>query len=571
MSLVVIYWLVMTFLVGTIVGSFLNVAVSRLPKEKSLIWPGSRCGACHQTIRWYHNLPIVSYLWLRGRCARCGTSFSPRYLIVELVCGIGFSLLYYVEMVLNIHGWPVGNRGWALAIGFPPPVWWWGYLFHALLFSFLLAAAVCDLDGMEIPLPLTLTGTVIGLLGAVLFPWPWPWTPAEATPVPLVGMMAGQEWKIPGSIKEGIYAWPVYGPLPEWLAPGGNWQTGLATGVAGALAGTFLVRAIAFVFSAGLGKEALGLGDADLMMMAGAFLGWQMVVVAFFVSVLPGLFFGIAQMVLTRDNRMPFGPSLAVGVMATCVGWHGWALCAAPDVRRLLPGDRARAGRSGHVHNESAASAAARESVLRSVFMAGIVIVDYGMANLRSVQKAFERFGHAADISGDPDVVAKADKLVLPGVGAFRDAIARLVETGLDEPIRRHAQTGKPFFGICLGFQLLFTTSHEDGVHKGLDLFPGEVVRFDAAPGLKVPHMGWNQLRVKQNAPHLRDFPDGGSVYFVHSYYVVPRDQSLACTETDYPTPFTSSIWLDNVFATQFHPEKSQSAGLSLLKNFAEL
>lgn len=203
--------------------------------------------------------------------------------------------------------------------------------------------------------------------------------------------------------------------------------------------------------------------------------------------------------------------------------------------------------------------------------MPEIVIVDYGMANLRSVQKAFESFGHSATISADPDVAAKADKLVLPGVGAFRDAIARLVESGLDGPIRRHIDAGKPFFGICLGLQLLFTRGHEDGVHQGLNIFPGEVIRFQDVPGLKVPHMGWNQLRIKRPAPQLRDFPAGGSVYFVHSYYVVPKDAALTCTETDYPTPFTSSIWRENVFATQFHPEKSQQAGLSMLKNFANL
>lgn len=203
--------------------------------------------------------------------------------------------------------------------------------------------------------------------------------------------------------------------------------------------------------------------------------------------------------------------------------------------------------------------------------MSGILIVDYGMANLRSVQKAFEKFGHAAQISGDPNVVGEADKLVLPGVGAFRDAIARLKETGLDEPICRHVRSGKPFFGICLGLQLIFTRSFEDGAHQGLDLFPGEVVRFSDEPGLKVPHMGWNQLRLKKSPPHLRDFPEGGAVYFVHSYYVAPKDKGLTCTETDYPTPFTSSIWAENVFATQFHPEKSQALGLAMLKNFAEL
>jgi glutamine amidotransferase len=202
--------------------------------------------------------------------------------------------------------------------------------------------------------------------------------------------------------------------------------------------------------------------------------------------------------------------------------------------------------------------------------MQTIVIVDYGMANLRSVQKAFEKVGHPATVSGDPDRVAEADKVVLPGVGAFRDAIARLHEAGLAEPILAHLRAGKPFFGVCLGLQLLFTTSHEDGTYRGLDYFPGEVVRFPHAPGLKVPHMGWNQLRLRRPAPPLADLPPDPSVYFVHSYYVVPRDPSLTAAETDYPTPFTSAIWHENVFATQFHPEKSQRVGLQMLRRFAE-
>jgi imidazole glycerol-phosphate synthase subunit HisH len=200
-----------------------------------------------------------------------------------------------------------------------------------------------------------------------------------------------------------------------------------------------------------------------------------------------------------------------------------------------------------------------------------ILIVDYGMANLRSVQKAFERLGHAAEISGDPDRVAEAHKLVLPGVGAFRDAIARLREAQLAGPICDHVRAGRPFLGVCLGLQLLFTTSHEDGQHRGLDLFPGEVVRFPDVPGLKVPHMGWNQLRVTRRAPHLEGLPDSAAVYFVHSYYVLPKGARLVATETDYPTPFCSSVWHENVFATQFHPEKSQRVGLGILHNFAAL
>jgi len=200
-----------------------------------------------------------------------------------------------------------------------------------------------------------------------------------------------------------------------------------------------------------------------------------------------------------------------------------------------------------------------------------IVIVDYGMGNLRSVQKGFEKVGSNAEITGDPNRVAKAKKLVLPGVGAFRDAIARLREGDLAAPIMEHIRAGKPFLGICLGLELLFTKSYEDGEHAGLNVFPGEVVRFPSIPGLKVPHMGWNQLRLVRPAPALRGLPADPAVYFVHSYYVVPKDRSLIATETDYPTPFASSIWLENVFATQFHPEKSQRVGLTMLHSFAAL
>jgi len=203
--------------------------------------------------------------------------------------------------------------------------------------------------------------------------------------------------------------------------------------------------------------------------------------------------------------------------------------------------------------------------------MNSIAIVDYGMGNLRSVQKAFEKLGQAAEITSDPNRIAEAAKVVLPGVGAFRDAIARLREAGLAAPLADHVRAGKPFFGICLGLQLLFTTSYEDGQYTGLDLFSGEVVRFPELPGLKVPHMGWNQLHIRRRAPVLRDVQEGAAVYFVHSYHVVPRDRSVVATETDYPSPFVSAIWHDNVFASQFHPEKSQRVGMSMLRSFAAL
>lgn len=202
--------------------------------------------------------------------------------------------------------------------------------------------------------------------------------------------------------------------------------------------------------------------------------------------------------------------------------------------------------------------------------MKPIAIVDYGMANLRSVQKAFEKVGAVAEIVSDPNRVAEADRVVLPGVGAFRDAIARLRDAGLAAPIRDHIARGKPFFGICLGLQLLFERSHEDGDHEGLGILAGDVVRFADAPGLKVPHMGWNALRIVRRSPILGDCPPSGSVYFVHSYYVRPTDPSLVAAEADYPSPFAAAVWRDNLFATQYHPEKSQKVGLAMLARFAQ-
>jgi glutamine amidotransferase len=199
-----------------------------------------------------------------------------------------------------------------------------------------------------------------------------------------------------------------------------------------------------------------------------------------------------------------------------------------------------------------------------------ITIVDYGMGNLRSVQKGFERGGHAATITSDPAVLASAEKLVLPGVGACRDAIAALRSRGLVEPIRAVIAADKPFLGICLGLQLLFDKSYEDGEHEGLGVLAGDVVRFNVPAEYKVPHMGWNQLRFRRRPPIFAGIDDGAHFYFVHSYYVVPRDPTVIATETDYPEPFCSSVWRGHLYAMQFHPEKSQDAGLRVLKNFAE-
>lgn len=198
-----------------------------------------------------------------------------------------------------------------------------------------------------------------------------------------------------------------------------------------------------------------------------------------------------------------------------------------------------------------------------------ISIIDYGMGNLRSVQKAFEKLGTSAQIVTTPDQVRSATKLILPGVGAFRDAIHELKRLDLVEPIREYIQADKPFLGICLGLQLLFDVSYEDGTWPGLSVVSGEVVRFPMQEGLKVPHMGWNTLQRAGASQILNGLPDDASVYFVHSYYVVPKDESVVAARTDYGVPFTSVISRGNLFATQFHPEKSQKVGLKLLENFA--
>jgi len=200
-----------------------------------------------------------------------------------------------------------------------------------------------------------------------------------------------------------------------------------------------------------------------------------------------------------------------------------------------------------------------------------IAIIDYQMGNLRSVQKAFAKVGHEAIITSDAGELAKASKMVLPGVGAFGDAMAELRRRDLVEPIRQAVSSGKPFLGICLGLQLLFETGYEGGQHQGLGILPGEVVRFDLPGEFKVPHMGWNELKIVQPAPIYAGIEAGTHVYFVHSYYVKPRDSSVVATTTDYGIEFCSSVCQGNLYATQFHPEKSQAAGLKMLRNFAEL
>lgn len=200
-----------------------------------------------------------------------------------------------------------------------------------------------------------------------------------------------------------------------------------------------------------------------------------------------------------------------------------------------------------------------------------IALVNYGMGNLRSVQKALERVGSGALITSDPEVVRRCSKVILPGVGAFADAIGELRRTGLGEAFIEAVRSGKPCLGVCLGLQLLFDVSEEDGLYEGLGVLPGRVVRFKPESGLKIPHMGWNTLRIRRPAPIFEGLAASPSVYFVHSYHAVPSRQEDIAAEADYPAPFTAAVWRDNLMACQFHPEKSQKVGLAMYANFAKI
>jgi glutamine amidotransferase len=199
-----------------------------------------------------------------------------------------------------------------------------------------------------------------------------------------------------------------------------------------------------------------------------------------------------------------------------------------------------------------------------------IAIIDYGMGNLRSVEKGFLKVGGNVKVTNRPEVVAKADGVVLPGVGAFKDCMRELTNLALVDSVVEAIKQCKPYLGICLGLQVLFSESVEFGRCRGLDIFRGKVLRFENGD-LKIPHMGWNELNIKNNNPLLAGIPDKSYFYFVHSFYVAPEDPNIITTTTDYGIEFTSMISKDNIYAMQFHPEKSQALGLRILKNFAKI
>lgn len=313
-----ILWLIWSFLVGSCVGSLLNVCVARLPLEKSILWPlGSRCGNCLQAISLYDNIPLISYWWLRGKCRRCGATYSSRYFFVELLTAIAFPGIFYLVAIANVHDSDfIRVNNWMIRNGsIPWQVWVW-IVQRWTLTAFLIITAICDLQSREIPLSVTLFGSVAGLVLSTALPWPWPETfarvPAGAQPW----------WQLIGQspLPIGAHIWPFWGPLENGLQLGSHF-TGFVTGLVGLLTGTLLLRAVRFLATRGLGREALGLGDADLMMMVGAFLGWQVVVVAFFVGALVTLVLAIIQLLVFHDDSLPFGPGLAVGSLVTAFGW----------------------------------------------------------------------------------------------------------------------------------------------------------------------------------------------------------------------------------------------------------
>ncbi|MCM8795934.1 MAG: imidazole glycerol phosphate synthase subunit HisH [Candidatus Omnitrophica bacterium] len=223
-----------------------------------------------------------------------------------------------------------------------------------------------------------------------------------------------------------------------------------------------------------------------------------------------------------------------------------------------------------NVYNQrSHSSVSRRETETNASF--GIGIIDYGMGNIYSVKKALEFFGQKTRVISRPQDIRRYNKIVLPGVGAFDDAITQLQKQDLIFALKEHIKNKKVLLGICLGMQLLFEGSDEAKKKNGLGIIKGKVKRFAAIRGLKVPHIGWNQLRLKNTCPLLKDIPDNAYVYFCHSYYSVPWDKNVIVATCDYGREFAAVVWQDNVYGVQFHPEKSQQIGLKVLENFIKL
>jgi leader peptidase (prepilin peptidase)/N-methyltransferase len=332
----IVFFLFMLFLLGSVVGSFLNVCIVRLPEGRSLVRPASCCGQCGKLIRWQDNIPLLSYWLLRGRCRACGAAFSMRYFWIELLTGFVFVLIYYLEIGRNIHHFQLlrwyENDFAYLLTGMFRPLPWLLFLVHALLSCFLIVAAMTNREHHKVPCSVTSYGLLLGLVAAVLFPWPWPDPPIVALRVVSGEWGAGSDegssfspLPTPHSplptLREGLYPWPVWGPLPDWL-PVSSWQLGLATGLAGILAGAAWTGLVRLPFNIGVGAAALGRGEMSLLMIAGAFLGWQPVVTAGLLALLPGLASATVQWTVKKRARVSYSLWLALSVASVWLGWH---------------------------------------------------------------------------------------------------------------------------------------------------------------------------------------------------------------------------------------------------------
>lgn len=331
-----VFYTLWVFAFGLGVGSFLNVLIARLPYDKSIIWPSSRCMTCLRSLKLIDNLPILGYLRLKGRCRFCGQTFSSRYLWVELFTGLGFVALFWIEVMTAsslfdkqwhfMPGLKFGHASFAL----PPLKVWVFFAHHAFLLSVLIAAAMIDFEHRIIPPVLTYTGTVVGIAASTFLPWPWP-NGLESVPdvTRIVFPTPAVNWgdiRMMGKVPTGVMPFPFAGPPPDWCPPG-SMLLGFLNGLIGAIAGVLVGRGIKWGFEVGFGREALGLGDADLLMCIGAFLGWQVAVLALPVGAFVALGI-ILPLILWRWVRgkpvrtdLPFGPGIAAGAVTCWVFW----------------------------------------------------------------------------------------------------------------------------------------------------------------------------------------------------------------------------------------------------------
>jgi len=339
------FLLVTLFILGSTVGSFLNVCIVRLPRGQSLIRPGSHCGHCHRPIRLRDNLPLVSYWLLRGRCRRCGASFTSRYFWVELLTGLVFVLLFHLEIGWNIHhfrSWTWYGSGYEYVLyGRMPPQPWLFFALHAVLCCFMIVTTLIVREHHDVPSGLVRVGLVAGLFAATLCPWPWPEpvpkaiaAPAVVEPAlahlekpseggPFVAARPSDKpwWRSEVTPRAGAYSWPVWGPLPDWLPPG-RWQLGLATGLAGVLAGAALAGLVRLLFNLGVGASALGGSEVGLLAIAGGFLGWQPIVVGGLLALLPGLTSAIWQWTVRKRSRVSYCLWLALTLPPVWLAWY---------------------------------------------------------------------------------------------------------------------------------------------------------------------------------------------------------------------------------------------------------